>query len=190
MRKFDEKKALATVFANTKRKRRTADLLFVAEAFEYLVKHYGSQRAVADKVNLSPEIVREFRKILSLAPAVQEMIRNREIDRLDVAYRLSKIRDPALQLKAASKLRELDSKDIRDIERLVSGTGLSVADSKKEVLESKLKDLHVFILDFEEPDFELIAERARKRRVAPERLLRDMILQWLRAPGDGRQTKE
>ena len=50
MKQLDEKTARGIVFGNTKRKKRTVDLWTIAEACEYLVGLYGSQKSVAQKV--------------------------------------------------------------------------------------------------------------------------------------------
>lgn len=179
MKELDEKTALAIVFANTKRKKRTADLLCIAQAFDYLFNLYGSQKALSKKVGLSTEIIREFRKILTLAPEVQDMIKSKRIDRLDVAYRISKIDDPQTQIEVAEQAAQLQSKDVRNIERLISSTSLSVKDSQKAVLESKLKDLHVFVVDFSEDDYRDILKRASNAKIPPAELIKQVVLNWL-----------
>ena len=72
MRELDEATALSILFSNTKRKKRDADLLTIAKSCDYLVKLYGSQKAVADKIGLSSEMVREFLTTLRLPSEVQQ----------------------------------------------------------------------------------------------------------------------
>lgn len=166
---LDENKALAIIFANTKRKKRTADLITVAEAFEYLFQLYGSQKELSRKVNLSTEMIREFRKILTLPFEVKQMIRNKVIDSQDIAYRISKIKDPPKQIQTAKQILQMPSKDVRDMELLISNTGLTPNKSKKQVIESRLKGLHVFMIDFEDGEYEEILEQSRKAKLpAPE----------------------
>lgn len=183
MKDLDEKTALAIIFANTKRQKRTVDLLTLAHAFDCLTNFYGSQKVLAKKVGLSDEMIREFRKILTLAPEVKEMINSRSIDKLDVAYRLSKIEDQTIQIKAAREFSKLKSKDIRNIERLISSSGLSVDDSIKTILESKLKELHVFIVDFNEDDYSSISKNAKDKNVMPAELIKQIVLNWLYSTG-------
>ena len=179
MNGLDEKKALAIIFANTKRKKRTADLITIANSFEYLTKTYSSPKLLSKKIGLSEEIIREFRKILNLAAEVKDMIKSRKIDRLDVAYRLSKIRDEKIQIEAAYKLSNLPSKDIRDIERIISTMSMSIEDSKRSIIDEKLKALHLFIIDFEESDYENIKKRAKDHNKSPAELIKDVMLNWL-----------
>jgi len=180
MKKLDEQTALAIMFANTKRKKRTADLVTIAEACEHLVQLYRSQQAVARKIGLSNEMIREFRKILSLPKEVQSMLRAKRIDSLDVAYRLALLRDPKKQVQLARQVAGVDSKDVRDIKRVISSTGLSAKESKKKVLDSKLKGLHVFVMDFNDQEYKAILKRARERKTDPAELVKQVILRWLK----------
>jgi len=185
MRRLDEDTALAVLFANTRRKRRSTDLISVADACHYLKALYGSQRAVADKVGLSSEMVREFLALLRLPDEIKDMVRERKIDRLDVAYRIAMIRDPARQLDMAKQAASARSKDVRDIARLVGTTDLSVKESSARVRESKLRGLHVFIIDFDDDEYRVISARARSLRVKPAQLVQEAVLNWLNRENAG-----
>jgi hypothetical protein len=176
---FDEQTARAVVFANTRRKKRTNDLVTVAEAFDHLVKVHGSQKAAAKEVNLSPEMVREFLKILSLPPEVKQLVRTRKIDRLDVAYKISMLPKREEQIKAARQSADLSTDDVRDVNRLISSTGMSVEESKKKVLESRLRGLHVFVMEFDDGEYKEIISRARHENMAPAELVRKVVIKWL-----------
>ena len=190
MKQLDEEAALAIVFANTKRKRRTADLVTVAEAFEALLNIHESQKRVAQQVGLSSEMVREFRSILRLPRDVQGLIRARKIDDLETAYRISMLGSADRQREAARAALGLATKDVRDIERLVAGGGMSVPQSTKAVLKSKLAGLHVFVMDFDDDAYKAIAQVARQRSIAPAELVRQVVLRWLRRhKGSAARTK-
>ncbi|MCJ7667450.1 MAG: hypothetical protein MUP04_04055, partial [Anaerolineae bacterium] len=156
MKKLDEESALAIVFANTRRKKRTADLITVAKSFEYLVKLYRSRKAVAEKVGLSTEMVREFLKVLSLPDQVKKMVSSREIDGLDVALEISMLEDAEKQIAAAKTIAGLPSKDVRDIRRLAEHADLPIEESKRMVLESKPKGLHIFVMDFDDETYDAL----------------------------------
>lgn len=83
MQKLDEISALQIVFANIRRKKRKENLVNIAKAFEYLVKNYGSLKAVAEKVGISAEMIRQFLSVLKLPVEVQELFSKREIDSVD-----------------------------------------------------------------------------------------------------------
>jgi len=179
----DEDGARAIVFANTRRKRRTQDLITVAEAFDLLAGLYGSSQAVAGKVGLSAEIVREFRCLLRLSEPVRELVRQRRIDRLDAAYRLAMIEDPVAQLEAARQAAGLTTDEIRDVRQLLHREGLSVADATVRVRESRLGTLHVFLIEVRDADYERIARLARGQGLEAAELVRDVVVGFLARAG-------
>jgi hypothetical protein len=179
MSALDEQTALGVVFANTKRKKRTDDLVTVAEAFEHLVKLYGSQKAAAKKVGLSHEMVREFLKILGLSPEVKQLVRTRKIDRLDVAYKISTLPNREEQISAAKQSADLSTDDVRDFKRLMSSAGMSAEESKKKVLESRLRGLNVFVMDFDDEEYKQIISQARHEGMAPAELVKKVVIKSL-----------
>ncbi len=184
MKQLDENTALGIVFANTKRKKRTADLWTIAEACEYLAELYGSQKAVAEKVGLSSETIRQFRKVLTLSEEVEDMVRARRIDRLDVAYRISMLDDPEDQVQVASQAAELSTDDVRDMNRVIARAGLSPEVAKNRVLESKLKGLHLFVMDFDDEEHQVIVQQAKARKMAPAELVKQVVFDWLAGQKD------
>ena len=183
MKALDEQTALAIVFANTRRKKRTEDLVTVAEAFDHLLKVYGSQGAVAKKVGLHPEMVREFLKILSLPAKVKELVRTRKIDRLDVAYKISMLPNREERIEAARERAGLTTDDVRDVNRLITSAGMSAEESKKKVLESRLRGLHVFVMDFDDEQYKQIISQARRGRTDAAELLKEVVIKWLEKAG-------
>lgn len=180
MKKLDEETALAIVFANTRRKKRTADLITVAKSFEYLVKLYGSRKAVARKVGLSTEMIREFLTVLDLPGEVKKLVSSREIDKLDVALEIYMLKDPEKQSAAAKTIAALPSKDVRDIRRLAEQANLPIEESRRMVLESKPKGLHIFVMDFDDETYDALVEEARDSNTEPAELVRKVIVDWLR----------
>ncbi len=179
MKKLDEQSALAVVFANTRRKKRTEDLMAVADAFEFLACLYGSTQAVAKKVGLSAEMVREFRRLCGLSEPVKELVRNRVIDNLDVAYRIAMVAGARTQSAMAKEAAGLQTDDVRDVKRLVSKTGLTPANSKRKVVASKLKGFHVFVMDFDDAEYRDILQQARLRKIHPAEMVKSIIADWL-----------
>jgi len=180
MRSLDEDIALSIIFANTRRKKRRESLITVANAFEHLIQLYGSQKAVAETVGLHPEMIREFRKLLELPEPVKGLVSSRQIDRLDVAYRISMLRDPARQIAAAKGIANLpSSKDVRDILRLAENANLPLEESKKMILDAKPKDLHIFVIDFNDETYEAIMRQAKDSNIDPAELVKNIVTDWL-----------
>jgi hypothetical protein len=179
VKEWDEERALAVAFANTHRQKRAEDLLTVAEAFDYLVALHGSQKAVAGIVGLSTEMIREFRSLLKLPEEIKLLIRARKIDSLDVAYRLSMMRSRDGQLRLAAEAADLSVDDVRDIRRLMVRDGLRAKDSKARVLASKLRGLHIFVIDLDEASNKKIEGIARESGLPPAEVLKSVVMRWL-----------
>lgn len=180
MKKLDEETALAIVFANTKRKKRTENLLTIAKAFDYLVKSYGSPKAVAERVGLSTEMIRQFLAVLKLPAEVQRMFSNRELDSVDVAKELLALSDPARQIVAAKAIADSLSKDARDIKRLIKAVKLSAGEAKKIVLDAKPKGLHIFMIDLDDETYGAITKQAKNMKIQPVELVRGIVTNWLK----------
>jgi len=179
MKKLDEETALSILFSNTKRKKRGADLITIAESCEYLVKLYGSQKAVAERVGLSTEMIREFLTALKLPEEVQELISDRRIDSIDVVREISVLKDPSKQIAAAKVFVSSLSKDVRDIKRLIKDADLPIGKAKEVVSESKPKGLHIFMMDFDDETYQALIEHAKAAKVKPAELVREIVTDWL-----------
>lgn len=180
MNELDEETALSIVFANTKRKKRNVDLITVARSFEHLVRLYGSQSAVASRVGLNSEMIRQFRRLLKLPSEAKEIIADRRIDKLDVAYRISMVKDPSEQIAVAKGIVDLpESKNVRDVIRLVTQAKYSAKDSIKKIIESKPKGLHVFVMDFDDRAYVDIHQAARRMGLSPAELVKQIVEEWI-----------
>ena len=180
MKILDEETALSILFANTKRKKRNKDLITIAESCEYLTKLYGSQKAVAEKVGLSSEMIREFLATLKLPEEVQKLISDRKIDSIDIVREISVLQDPSKQVAAAKTFADSLSKDVRDMKRLIKGANLPTEEAKKMVLESKPKGLHIFMMDFDDKTYHALIEEAKNMKVKPAELVKRIVVDWLK----------
>jgi ParB-like chromosome segregation protein Spo0J len=178
MEKMDEETALAILFANTKRKKRNVDLITIAKTCEYLTNLYNSQKKVADKVGLSSEMIREFRSALKLPEEVQKLILSRKIDRIDIIKELSSLKNKIKQIALAKNIANLKTKDVRDVKRMIKQANVSIEESKRKVSDSKLKGLHIFLVDFTDETYNTIVNEAKKRQMKPAELVRQIITNW------------
>jgi len=179
MRKLNEEAALAIVFANTKRKKRPDDLITVANTFDYLVRLYGSQKVVAEKVGLSTEMIREFLTTLKLPEEIQKLVSDRRIDGIDIIREISVLKDPSKQIAAAEAFINSLSKDVRDVKRLVKGANVPIEEAKKVVLEAKPKGLHIFMMDFDDEMYRAIIKHTRTLKIKPAELVKGIVADWL-----------
>lgn len=177
---MDENAALSILYANTKRKKRTQDLITIAEACDTLIKLYGSTQAVAKAVGLGNEMIRQFHSLLKLPEPVKDLISSRQIDKIDVAYRIVSIRDEKSQIIAAKSLTDSSSsKDARDIIRLFKSGDTSIEDASRIVKEAKPKGLHVFVMDFDDRMYEKLLTSAKTSDKVPAQLVKEIVEKWL-----------
>jgi hypothetical protein len=179
----DENAALAIVLSNTKRKNRTLDIITIAKSFKKLEGGYGSRKAVAEKIGISTEMIRQFMSALTLEPDVQHMISARKIDSVDVVSELSKIKKSEAQKLAAIEIQNINSKDARDILRLMRESKVSFEIAKEEIAKikdsKKFDDMHVFVIDFNNDERTKILEIATRKKVKPADLIKQIVLNKL-----------
>jgi hypothetical protein len=187
MKTLDENSALAILFANIRRKKRNADLITIAKACKYLVKLYGSRQAVAKKVGLSTEMIREFLITLKLPKEIQKLVSARRIDNIDTVREISAIKVPSKQITAAKVFVNSLSKDARDVKRLIKEANAPVKDAKKTILEAKPKGWHIFVMDFDEETYRAILERAKVMKTKPAELVKEIVANWLKQRNKGEQ---
>ncbi|MBA7676572.1 hypothetical protein ES703_84814 [subsurface metagenome] len=179
MKKLDEISALQIVFGNIRRKKRKENLVTIAKAFEYLVKHYGSQKAVAEKVGISAEMIRQFLSVLKLPAEVQKLFKNREIDSVDAAKELAVLKGRNKQIRMARKIAGMTSDDARDIKRIFKKGTTTIDEAKRTILQTKEEGLKVFILDFDDDTYKSIMKKARALRKDAAELVREIVIDWL-----------
>lgn len=187
MKALNEATALAVIYANTKRKTRKENLITIAKAFGYLVKLYGSPSIVAERVDLSPEMIREFLLILKLPLQVQKLVSQRKIDSIDILREISAIKDPSKQIIAANEFISTPTKEVRDIKRLIKQEGMTVENAKKTVLNARPKDLNIFIIDFDNETYLALIKKAKELKVKPPELVRGIVKDWLKAQRNMKQ---
>jgi len=175
----DEETALAVLFSNTKRKKRTVDLLTLAKACEFLVEKYRSRKEVASKLGLSTEMIREFLLPLKLPNKIQNLISERKIDSLDVIKEISSLKGSSQQIEAAVALTRVPSKDVRDIVRLVREGNVPVSEAKDVVFELKSKGLHIFLIDFDSQTYKAVQDLSNRFGLSPALLVKGVVQSWL-----------
>jgi DNA-binding transcriptional regulator YdaS (Cro superfamily) len=179
MRVIDsETTALAIVFGNTQRKKRKEDLVTIAKAFEYLIKMYGSQKAVAEKIGLSSSMVGQFISVLRLPEEVQKLIIERKIDSVDIAKEIAALGDTSKQIAAAEAVVSSLSKDVRDIKRLIKRTNIDAKGARKVIINEK--GFNLFIMDFDDDTYRALKKHSRSKGITPAELVKGIVEEWLK----------
>jgi len=180
MKQLDEETALGILFGNTKKKKRTADLLTLAKSCKFLVDKYGSRKIVAQKLGLSAEMIREILLPLQTPKEIQDLISERKIDSIDVVREIASLKLPSKQVEAGYALLKIPTKDVRDIKRLIKESGVTIDEAKEIILDLKPQGLHIFIIDFDDKTYEVIRTQAKKLGFSPAILVKGLIQSWLR----------
>jgi len=178
---MDEETALALLFGNTKRKRRTVDLITLAKACDFLVKKYGSQEEVGKRIDLSSEMIREILLPLKLPREVQDRIASRVIDSIDVVREISSLKDQSKQINASYLFTSISSKDVRDIVRVIKKSDVSVEKAKHLILELKPKGIHLFLLDLDDQTYASLKDLSNRFNLSPAVLVKGLLHVWLKS---------
>lgn len=107
------------LIANTRRTKRALPLTDLARWLNIAVRKLGSYPAVADRIGLSPHMLRQFSAISRLNPKAQALFSSRKLDSVDAAVHLAML--PAKeQIEMAESLaaQDIDTKDLRAAIRL------------------------------------------------------------------------
>jgi len=168
-------KSLAKISKGTKRKKREINLLELSEEINSIYSMHKSIVKVADVVKLSPEMVREFLKIIKLEEQVKELIKLGLITSVDICYRVSKLplKD---QIKFAKQIidKNLSSDDVRAIVRYkIDNPKMHIERVINKVIQSKDKKIYVAYLEIEEDTYEKLLEINRRNIVRS--ILTDVI---------------
>ncbi|MEN6291187.1 MAG: hypothetical protein ABFD07_04100 [Methanobacterium sp.] len=191
MTNLDENNVLSILYSNSITKKRNVDLLTLSNYYDFLIKKYGnSRKAVADRLDISSEMIRNFLIAKDLPLEIQQLISERKIDSLDVVKQISEIKNKDEQIKVAYAILGLSTKDIRDIIRLIKKEKLNVDDAKKIILNEKPKKYHVYLIDIEDEDNSILLKEAEKEKIKPAEFVKKIILAWLEKKYDNGSNRE
>jgi hypothetical protein len=137
--------ALAILISSTRSKNRSKPLTEISKWVKIASAMLGSTRKVAERIGLSPQMLRQFESVNKLTPAVQEMFATRQLDSVDAAAHLSMLPGKD-QLYVAKLLAsgEIDTSDVRAVHQLrKEGSRNKITSLVKRVIESKTKQEYI-----------------------------------------------
>jgi len=130
---------IVRVLLSTKRKSRKYSIYDTATDIACLKKELGNMNEVAKVIGITSGMLSRFLSVFKLPLSVQELVKQREIDRISLVLDSSKLKEEDI-LKLAEKglLKELSSQDIRTLVayRKENKTG-SIDNLVEEMLKSK-----------------------------------------------------
>lgn len=151
----------------------------IAEDCKKVVDDMGSVREAADRIGVSPHLLRSVVSLTKLAPEVKDMVRRGEILQ-DSAYRLNTIKDERKQVEIAKLLLGLTNHQQRQLvfqakklpdSDLVDFRGRLTAKPDK-------RRVYVAIIPLEEETYEKVQRQSKRLGRPVERLLSDVIARW------------
>lgn len=177
---FREAKELATALTNVKTKKRLEPAHVTAERLERLYRFYKSWDILGEKLDVSREMLREFAATKKLPEGVKRLLEANNIFNVDIAYRITKLRDDQDKLGLTKALIENDltSSDVRDIIAYrTANPEISMEKATQRVLESKNKTVthHIIIMELSEAAFEALKKKAEKKEETSESLVLKLL---------------
>jgi hypothetical protein len=102
-----------TIKRNTKR---PLNLLDIAQKIIELKTLLGSLKAVSEMVKISESTLNKFLSVFKLSPEVQEFVKSRKMDSIEIAYNLKSLtHSDQYKIAKLISLGKLDSHDVRTI---------------------------------------------------------------------------
>lgn len=139
------KEALAILISSTHSKKRSLPLTEIAKWLDVAVVKLGSYSAVADRIGLSPHMLRQFSHVQRLAKSVQKLFQSRCLDSIDAVTHLALLPVQEQQVIAETFASgDIDTSDIRAVVQLRQREESEPIDRLlKRVRESKTKQEYV-----------------------------------------------
>lgn len=155
-------KALVCLVGSTRRNRRAKNLLYVAKELKIAEKLLGSRRAVAKQIRLSEEMLREFASVMKLDKSVMQMVKDRLLTSVDVAYRISMLnKSDQLKVAQAYVKKDLSGKDVKEVVALwKKNTKCTVEEVVRRIKSSR--DIVQYVIRFRRREKEGLAVLRRK----------------------------
>jgi len=139
------KEALAILILSTHSKKRPLPLTEIAKWLNVAVSKLGSYSAVADRIGLSPQMLRQFSHTSRLTKSVQKLFQSRCLDSIDAVTHLAMLPEQEQEVIAAALASGgIDTSDIRAVVQLRRSRESEPIDRLlKQIKESKTKQEYV-----------------------------------------------
>jgi len=142
------RQALATLISSTRSKRRPVSITEIAKSLSIALAHFGSLKAVADRVGVSPKMLGQFAAVNKLTKQVKDLFEKRLLDSVDAVAHLAML-SPREQNAVGHALatKALDTMDVRAVVEL---RRVRKADGIRKVIERvrKTKTQRHFVIEF------------------------------------------
>ena len=144
-----------------------------------VVEELGSVKEAADKIGVSPQIIRAVVSLTKLVPEVQEMVKRGDF-LFDTAYRLNTIKDQGRQAEIAKMLAGLTNHQQRQlIHQAKKFPDSDLSDFRKRLTTPpNVRRVHIMVIPLDEETHEKVMRISKKLGRPPEKLMADAIVRW------------
>ena len=182
--KIEEEKLISVLYANFSGKsRKINNWIYLAKITKKLTEFYGSYSKLAEKLSVSPELIRETLKLLDLPEKIQEIVKTGKLKH-EVAWRIASIKGKGNQEKVADVVLGLNTHDAREVVRKFrNNPKLNLKEYIVNINKSKRKmeKINLMILPIDEINFLHIKKQAIRRNLSPERFISEVVIpHWIK----------
>lgn len=162
------------------RKKKRDDWITIAKKCKEATDYFKSYKIVAEKLFVHPETIRSILKLLELPEEVKQLIQERKIG-MDAAQRITRIKNPKDQIKAAQTILNLTSHKSRDILRYIQRKPDSPIQNyekykeKLTPLNKTVKNINLAILQLDDEIYKRLKKIASKQKISISNLIGDLI---------------
>ena len=104
------------LLGNINTRKRENNLMDIAKDIQKLQQHVGSLHNVANMLHVSVGMLQKFLKVSKLSSVVQQLVKERKIDSVEIVYNLAKFSTTEQVIIAQAVLNNtLNSQDLRDL---------------------------------------------------------------------------
>lgn len=176
----NENVLLSSLFVNLKGdKKKKEDWISIAEKCAKIAEKYKSHKDLAEKLDVSPELIRAILSLLDLPAEVQRLIRQKLI-LFDAAQRINTIEDKKKQIEVARKIAGLTSHEQREIIQYAKKyPNSSLTNFKKRVTSTLTTEkINVAIIPLDENSFRLLRNESIRKKISLEKVILGIIDEW------------
>ncbi len=160
--------ALVAIIASTKRKKRKLNPLEVAEKIQTAWDSLDSLSEVAERTDVSSEMLRQIHSVRNCSKHVKELVREGKLESYDILHRISKL-PPSNQLKVAEAVigGELTSEDVRAIVSFYKdfAAGISIGRVIERIKSSRNIKQYVVYFELESENIKFGVLRSRFEKI-------------------------
>jgi len=187
VKKIAEEMLLADLYLSLRgRKKKKDNWIDIAKKCQQLVDYYSSPKIAAEKLGVSYELIRSILILLKLPEEAQQLVKNGKI-LYDAAQRIYRVKGVKRQIEVANAIAGLPSHKAREIIHYAKKyPNSALANYKRRVIAASTpgrEKIHLAIIPLQTKIFEQLQRRSEKEKISVEKLIVDIVNQWIQKRG-------